>query len=132
MTQEIHTLVIDWISYHRLLEASGSTGNASGVGKQYFDSIDQLDHIVRTDPEQGWEAIQRIFVSCESDFQRACLAAGLLEDLLASHGSDFVARVEQLARSNAGFRELLGGVWRNAIDDAVWMRLQAALQGSVH
>jgi len=132
MTNELQGLVNAWLSYHRELEAHGSPENVGGVGEQYFDSIDHLDHLVGANPEQGWEAIQRIFALTENDFQRACLAAGLLEDLLVKHGRDFVERVERLAGSNAEFRELLGGVWRSAIEDAVWLRLQEALRGGVH
>src|SRR5262249_54154177 len=110
---QLDNLIEDWLSYHRELERLGSRANERDAGAQHFESIDRLDEIVRVDPETGWQAIQVIFSRCENDFQRACLAAGLLEDLLVKHGRQFVDRVERAARNDSGFRELLTGVWRN-------------------
>jgi len=55
----------------------------------------------------------------------AVLAAGPVEDLLAKQGSDFIDRVEALARHDSRFNYLLGGVWRNTMSDDVWQRVQA-------
>ena len=55
----------------------------------------------------------------------AVLAAGPLEDLLAKRGEDFIDRVEELARKDPKFNDLLGGVWRNTMTDEVWQRVQA-------
>lgn len=124
MDSRLDDLIADWLSYHRELERQGSLTDDRDVGSQYFESIDGLDDMVRTDPESGWQAIQVIFSRCENDFQRACLAAGLLEDLLVKHGPEFVDRIELAARNDDGFRELLTGVWRSTIEDAVWQRIE--------
>lgn len=55
------------------------------------------------------------------------LAAGPLEDLLASSGPVFIERVELLANSSQKFKSLLQGVWRNEIEETVWLRMQAIL-----
>ncbi|HEY0099904.1 MAG TPA: hypothetical protein VGB76_13230 [Pyrinomonadaceae bacterium] len=61
-----------------------------------------------------------------SDKVLACLAAGPLEDLLSAFGAAFIDRVEELARKDPQFNWLLGGVWRLAMTDEVWARVQAA------
>lgn len=54
------------------------------------------------------------------------LAAGPLEDLLASGGEKYIDEIEDLARKDPKFRNLLGGVWKNAMTDDVWQRVQNA------
>jgi hypothetical protein len=53
------------------------------------------------------------------------LAAGPLEDYLATHGDEVIEDVEKLAKSNPKFASLLGGVWKNSMSDDVWKRVQA-------
>lgn len=55
----------------------------------------------------------------------ANLSAGPLEDLLAHHGEKVIGRVEKLANENAKFLQLVGGVWRNAMTNEIWQRVQA-------
>ena len=52
------------------------------------------------------------------------LSAGPLEDLLVYHGHEVIDRVESEARSNPKFASLLGGVWKNAMADDIWRRIQ--------
>ena len=54
------------------------------------------------------------------------LAAGPLEDLLASSGPQVIERVEIEARRSPHFRHLLGGVWRNQCPPEVWARVERA------
>ena len=56
MDSRLDDLIADWLSYHRELEPQGSLANDRDVGSQYFESIDGLDKMVRTDPESGWQA----------------------------------------------------------------------------
>jgi hypothetical protein len=53
------------------------------------------------------------------------LAAGPLETLLVRHGRDIIDRVENEAKSDPRFKDLLLGVWGNAVDATVWERLEA-------
>jgi hypothetical protein len=91
-----------------------------------FEFVVRVDDLVRREPEVAWLVIQLIFVGCRNDIERACLAAGPFEDLLAKHGESFIDRVEKVAATNADFRELLVGVWRSAIPQPVWERVQRA------
>ena len=78
------------------------------------------------DAEKLWRFILAAYGREMSDAAMASLAAGPLEDLLAHHGPAYIGRVEELARSEPRFNLLLGGVWRNAMTEDVWRRVQAA------
>lgn len=54
------------------------------------------------------------------------LAAGPLEDLLTERGEEYIGKIELLARRDPRFNHLLGGVWKNAISEDVWMRVEKA------
>jgi hypothetical protein len=58
-------------------------------------------------------------MQCRNDVERACLAAGPLEDLLSMHGPAFIDRIEQAESNSTDFRELLVGQWRNGIYPSV-------------
>ncbi|MDD1508904.1 DUF6869 domain-containing protein [Pseudomonas sp. CNPSo 3701] len=77
--------------------------------------------------EQIWEFIVHTSQKDLPENVAGYLAAGPLEDLLASAGPVFIERVELLANSNQKFKTLLQGVWRNEIEEAVWLRMQAIL-----
>jgi hypothetical protein len=73
-----------------------------------------------------WQAILRILESELTDDQRALLAAGPLETLLANHGPEFIDEVEAEARRNPRFNKLLGGVWRHEMPSEIWQRIERA------
>ena len=77
-------------------------------------------------PEVAWEAIRHIATIELTDDQKALLAAGPIETLLAWHGEMFIERVEKEAAANPRFRYLLGGVWQNRMSMEVWNRVQQA------
>jgi hypothetical protein len=54
------------------------------------------------------------------------IAAGPLENLLANHGPNIIAKVESEAKRNPAFNLLLGGVWKSSMTEEVWARVQAA------
>ncbi len=54
------------------------------------------------------------------------LAAGPLEDLIAKRGERFMERIEDEARRNPAFRDLLGGVWQNRTPRDLWLRVEKA------
>lgn len=126
-SSEHQELVEAWLSYHRLLESSGDLVGETNVGDSYLWAIERLDDLGRSEPEICWQLILEIFVRTESHYQRASLAAGLLEDLLNRHGADFIDRIEAVAAKDEGFREILTGVWRNTIPDDVWERVRCAI-----
>lgn len=72
---------------------------------------DQLDQLVRKNPEGAWGVILRVLAMAPPTVVLSILAAGPLEDLLCDHGLAFVERVEKEAQQNAILRECLSYVW---------------------
>ncbi|SDW05640.1 DUF6869 domain-containing protein [Lysobacter enzymogenes] len=54
------------------------------------------------------------------------LAAGPLEDMIAHFGDYFIERIEDTARHDPEFRDLLHGVWKNRTPDVLWERVKLA------
>ncbi len=129
-TDPLQRIAEGWLNYQRAAQFGPEGVVKMPVSDELFEFVEQVDELVRKEPEVAWVTIQLIFVGCKNDIERACLAAGPLEDLLAKHGLMFIDRVETVAASNPDFRELLAGVWRNTIAAPVWERLQQALGGS--
>ncbi len=90
-----------------------------------FWSHDQLWELTHNDPETALDVILTIFRADDSTTIQENLSAGPLEDLLVYHGSAYIERIESEAARNPRFRHLLGGVWKNAMTDEVWKRVQS-------
>ena len=73
-----------------------------------------------------WRFITAAYKRQLSDKVVSSLAAGPLEDLLVKQGPEFIDRVEELARLDPDFNDLLGGVWRNNMSEEIWKRVEAA------
>lgn len=69
-----------------------------------------------------WDAILKVIELHPSDHVLGMLGAGPLEDLVDSHGGDFIDKIEDEARSNPAFVKALGNVWE-AGSDEVWLRI---------
>jgi hypothetical protein len=115
-----------WLAYQRASQVDSQGSIVKAADDDLFDFSMKVDDLVRREPEIAWLVVQLIFVGCRNDIERACLAAGPLEDLLAKHGEAFIDRIEKAASENSDFRELLVGVWRSVIPEPVWERLQRA------
>jgi len=76
--------------------------------------------------EPLWQFILRTFEKEMSERTFAILAAGPLEDFLVSFGPSYIDRIEELARKNPRFNDLLGGVWKSLITDEIWARVEKA------
>lgn len=122
MTRTESELAKGWLAYQRAPRA----GTKSLAPEYLFEFVTELDDLVRIDPERSWRVIQVILMNARDDLERACLAAGPLEDLLVFHGPKFIERLEAAAATDATFRELLTGVWRNGMAAPVWDRVQRA------
>jgi hypothetical protein len=97
----------------------------SGEKEENFWAFDAFDEVCRSNPELCWELILQVLHTPHAESVEAVLAAGPLEDLLARFGPEFIDRVETEAEQDAGFRDLLGGVWRSSMAAEVWARVQA-------
>ncbi len=76
-------------------------------------------------PSQQWQFILSALDLAESDGELSLIAAGPMEDLLAQNGEKCIDRVEEEAARNPTFAQMLTGVWKNAMTDEVWERVQA-------
>jgi uncharacterized protein DUF6869 len=117
--QEHRSLAEAWIKYHYLPESEKETSNL-------FSAWVQLDNLVEDQPQAAWEVIQQLCTLDQTEHILANIAAGPVENLLCSHGSSFIERIEQLAKKDPVVRKMLGAVWgRNRMAADVWQRLQA-------
>jgi uncharacterized protein DUF6869 len=113
-------LAAEWIAYweHRF-----STGKFPPS-----DYMDDLDDAVHESPDLAWQAIKlvvgQIKARAHEDRLVEVLAAGPVEDLLRLHGPAVIDRVENEARRDPAFNNVLGGVWSTTIDPDVWERVE--------
>ena len=113
---EIRSLAEAWIE-HELR-------SCETVSEATFWAWQELDGLVQCEPEEAWKVIEAIRGVNGSDLILANLAAGPVEDLLAKHGTQFIDRMETLARGDRQFRKLLGAVWPSGIPEQVWSRIK--------
>ena len=85
-----------------------------------------MDWSFKRQGEHLWRFITAAYKRNLSDKVFSSLAAGPLEDLLVKQGPEFIERVEELARLDPDFNDLLGGVWRNNMSEEIWKRVEAA------
>jgi hypothetical protein len=110
-----------WIRLHHLPKESRESSEYNAL----FWSWEKLTEMCDSAPETAWNVIQEIIALDHSDQILASVGAGPFEDLMGSHGAQFIDRVEKCARTHAAFQRMLGIVWKNAIPDDVWSRIQA-------
>lgn len=97
-----NSLVNDWLAYH----AAGSVAE-----DPRFYAWEEVDDLVRRDPEAGWALILELVAAAPDDKLLANVAAGPLEDLLTRDPHGFIERVELEAHRDPKFRRCLTGVW---------------------
>lgn len=91
---------------------------------------DCMDTIVTEEPELGFELILRALAHFKNSPEIAYLAAGPLENLVRSSGTQMIDRIEREAAVNEKFRFLLSGIWgESGTDPGVWRRIQKAVEG---
>ncbi len=114
-----------WFAFHRAHDESGDYAHRTNAGEEFFWVIEYLGDVARHEPQACWDAISFIWARTdENDMARlASLAAGPLEDLLASHGEVILPWIEQMCLTKPRFKILLRGVWQNAIAANVWDRI---------
>ncbi|MCG7874398.1 MAG: hypothetical protein JAZ11_20155 [Candidatus Thiodiazotropha lotti] len=78
--------------------------------------------------EELWQFVIRAYKKDLTQKVIGILSAGALEDVLAAKGEEYIGRVELLAANDQKFKYLLGGVWKNAMSNDVWSRVQAAAE----
>ena len=119
MPQKVDEIARTWIEYQELSDGSKKVD-------EKFWAVDALQSITDNDPELLWQIILLIYGQVTSEESLGALAAGPLEDLLATHGEAFIDRIEKIAMEDQKMRRVLSGVWQNAMSDKIWARVQKA------
>lgn len=116
---ELDKIVTAWI-------AAEKGGRGSDDYETNWWAIEQvLDWMLEGEGDRLWPFILETYKHDLSEDIMSVLAAGPLEDLLAKCGPEYIDRVEELARKDPKFNELLGGVWRSTMTDEIWQRVKA-------
>ena len=116
---ELNELVTAWIAVEQ-------SERGSPEHEANWWAVEQiLDWMLEGEGDRLWSFILETYKRDLSDDVLAVLAAGPLEDLLAKCGPEYIDRVEELARKDPKFNEVLGGVWKSSITDEVWQRVKA-------
>jgi len=116
-TSELDAIVNAWIARQEATEGS----------RQYDDNEWTVSIVAGSNsPDFLWQFIMKTFRRTDHEEVLGMLAAGPLENLLSYRGGDYIERIEHLASEDERFKQLLHGVWRLAMTDDVWTRLQAA------
>ena len=121
---ELKQIVDGWIVY-------ASLERDSPEGEPHYWAFQMvMDWSLEGEGERLWPFILMAYQRDMNDKAEGMFAAGPLEDLLAKQGPEYIDRVEELARRDPKFNDLLGGVWRNTMTDEVWQRVQAVRQNA--
>jgi hypothetical protein len=92
--------------------------------EESFWAFQHMYDLVHEQPEIALGLIAEIWGRDQSRSVIQILSAGPLEDLLTEYGDRMIAAVEKIASADPTFRKLLGGVWKNAMPDSIWARVQ--------
>ena len=115
----------------RLVEALRVLANErpeTPIYDKHFWAGNCMDTIVAELPELGFKLIVFTLSHFNEPSEIAYLAAGPLENLVRSHGSQMIDQIEREAAGNARFRFLLSGIWgESSTDPAIWRRIQKAV-----
>ncbi len=78
---------------------------------EFFWAWEHVTDLVLTKPELAWPIITSLIHESPNDQILANIGAGPLEDLLVSHGADFIERIESEVQCDEKFRRCLAAVW---------------------
>ena len=90
----------------------------------FGSATELLVRAIDKDPERAWDLILGLIERAPDAETLNCVGAGPLEDLLSSHGSAFIDRVEVRSRSDEQFQNCLAYVWAFlSIEPSIYDRL---------
>ncbi|BFM14748.1 hypothetical protein R50073_09310 [Maricurvus nonylphenolicus] len=122
---EIESIAEAYIGYWSNRYAADDAGVIQKADKsQYEWANDRVMDLTYEAPEDLWEIILVVLSKSPSNEVMEILAAGPLEDYLSKLGGVVIEKVEQQAKLDPAFANLLGGVWKNDMSTEVWERVQ--------
>ena len=110
-------LATSWLMLQKTPEAGSTQEDLAWVVEKVWDLCDDA-------PNDAFEFILAVLERDISNATLAILSAGPLESLLRKHGPRIIGRVERRARRDANFTKLLGHVWKDAMSNKIWARVQ--------
>jgi hypothetical protein len=126
VTPRFRKLAEAYLSYYAAVEhADNNPQAAEGDASEHGWASEEVMDMTLDRPHDLIEFVLEVLALNPPNLVREVLAAGPLEDYLATLGDEVIGDVERLAKSNPQFASLLGGVWKNAMSDDVWNRVQA-------
>jgi hypothetical protein len=114
--EELNTLAQDWIRYQVAAKGSSEREETWYAVQMAFDLVDG-------EPDTLWGLILAVLARDRSNKIMENLSAGPMEDLLVKHGPLFIENVERQAKADPTFARMLGGVWKNRMNDDIWERM---------
>jgi hypothetical protein len=90
-------------------------------------AFDEMNRLVRQDPEAAWPVIVEIVRRSVNDRILAFVAAGPLEDLIRLHASTFIDRIEAVAKGDEQFRKAVSGAWVDDMPPDIEQRLTCVI-----
>ncbi len=118
---ELDEWVSAYIDAYKQPDASGYEGPHGWAIDEFMAT--GVNH--KSDIEDYWRAILAILARNPPERVPGMLAAGPLEDLIHSYGSDYIDEIETEAGRNPAFRQLLGGEWESSTP-GIWARIEKA------
>lgn len=109
-----------WIAFCKMADS----GDEFDIPDEDFHWWEKLILLVQLDQEAAWKDIQTIAGELTTESQKAYLAAGPLEDLLASKGLDAEAFFDENGKEE--LEDLLPYVWVGRLDTvtAKWVKIR--------
>jgi hypothetical protein len=92
-----------------------------------FWAWERVDDVIGRQPVTGWLLVRHLIAGAADEAQLGSVAAGPLEEMLSAHSAVLIDRVETAARTDPRTMRALAGVWKNAIADDDWERIQRLL-----
>jgi hypothetical protein len=122
---ELDNISNDFIKYFENPYQADSQGVIQKKDKApYVWATDRIHDFTIKSPEKLFPIILAILEKDPSNEVLEVLAAGPLEDYLATNNEEFIVNVENRAKEDPKFASLLGGVWQNGMTEETWARVQ--------
>ncbi len=114
-TTRKHQFVKSWMAIQDALAGTEAY-------EKNFWAHEQLADLCEDKPQDAWEVILALVGEAKSEPLLEAIGAGPLQELMALHGEEYIARVEREAAGNAPFRRAMAGAWLDRDDTPVWAR----------
>lgn len=116
--RDMDELVFEWIRYQLLFDKDKDAAN-----RDLFWTYDAVSDLCSNEPDLALEFIPSVVATKPERSIVEILAAGPLEDLLSNHGAKVIDKMKRESEQKPSFRNLFGGVWKNAMPEDVWERV---------